>query len=75
MKFDMKEFKENAKEIMEEKLKDNELSFSELVVKSDELEEELNNIRETIVNAFLSERTEIGKNVIRQLAEQIGVQL
>ena len=46
MKFDVKEFKENAKEIMEDRLKDNELSFSELVVKSDELEDELNDIEE-----------------------------
>ena len=41
MKFDVKEFKENAKEIMEEQFKNNELSFSELVAKSDALVEEL----------------------------------
>lgn len=46
MKFDVKEFKENAKKVMEEQIKNNELSFSELVVKSDELEEELNDIEE-----------------------------
>lgn len=44
MKFDVKEFKENAKEIMEERLKDNELSFSELVAKSDALVEELTDV-------------------------------
>ena len=75
MKFDVKEFKENAKKVMEEQIKNNELSFSELVAKSDALVEELNNVRETIMNAYCNERTEIGKNVIRQLAAQIGVKL
>ena len=46
-----------------------------LLNRYEETEEELNNIRETIINAYCNERTEIGKNVIRQLAEQIGVQL
>ena len=46
-----------------------------LLNRYEETEEELNNIRETIINAYLSERTEIGKNVIRQLADQIGVKL
>ena len=46
-----------------------------LLNRYEETEEELNNIRETIMNAYLSERTEIGKNVIRQLAAQIGVKL
>ena len=46
MKFDVKEFKENAKKVMEEQIKNNELSFSELVVKSDALVEELTDIEE-----------------------------
>ena len=49
--------------------------ITSLLNRYEETEEELNNIRETIVNAYLSERTEIGKNVIRQLAAQIGVKL
>lgn len=44
MKFDVKEFKENAKKVMEEQIKNNELSFSELVAKSDELVEELTDV-------------------------------
>lgn len=44
MKFDVKEFKENAKKVMEEQIKNNNLSFSELVAKSDELVEELTDV-------------------------------
>jgi septation ring formation regulator EzrA len=44
MKFDVKEFKENAKKVMEEQIKNNELSFSELVAKSDALVEELTDV-------------------------------
>lgn len=44
MKFDVKEFKENAKKVMEEQIKNNELSFSELVAKSDALIEELTDV-------------------------------
>ena len=44
MKFDVKEFKENAKKVMEEQIKNNNLSFSELVAKSDALVEELTDV-------------------------------
>lgn len=44
MKFDVKEFKENAKKVMEEQIKNNELSFSELVAKYDALVEELTDV-------------------------------
>ena len=44
MKFDVKEFKENAKKVMEEQIKNNELSFSELVAKSEALVEELTDV-------------------------------
>lgn len=44
MKFDVKEFKENAKKIIEEQIKNNELSFSELVAKYDALIEELTDV-------------------------------
>ena len=44
MKFDVKEFKENAKKVMEEQIKNNNLSFSDLVAKSDALVEELTDV-------------------------------
>jgi len=44
MEFNVKEFKENAKKVMEEQIKNNELSFSELVAKSDALVEELTDV-------------------------------
>lgn len=51
----------------------NKITF--LLNRYEETEEELNNIHETIINAYCNERTDIGKNVIRQLAAQIGVKL
>ena len=44
MEFNVKEFKENAKKVMEEQIKNNNLSFSELVAKSDALVDELTDV-------------------------------
>lgn len=49
--------------------------LDELYSNSYDLEKENQQIKHIITDAYATERTQLGKSVLRQLAEQIGVEI